>query len=511
MALPREPRQKMINMMYLVLTALLALNVSSEILNAFKTVNKSLENTNTIVNKSTEAIMESLKDKTIDPVSAAKAQIWYPKAQNVQTISKTVFTYIQGLKDRVLTEAGGDPKKPDQKFKEDNLDVATRIMIEKGEGPKLLATLAKFRKDLLAVDPAIDSAFATTLPISLDKPASRTKAGKTWEGAYFHMVPTVAALTILSKFQNDVKTSENRVVQFCHNKVGEVVIRFDTYAAIVGQNSNYLMPGQELEITAGVGAFSKGATPTITIGGQPYQIGAEGTATAKLPGGGIGPHTIPVNITYKDQEGIIQTIKKTVEYKVGMANASIALDEMNVLYIGYDNKVTIAASGGGDDKVQASISGASGTLEKVGGGKYIARVRSVTDDCKITVTVDGKIAGVSQFRVRTIPQPVGTVGGFASGDNVTAGAFKAQSGVGAYIRDFPLNLKYSVVSFTITADDPSTGDILEESCTGNLWSPRAQGIVKNLTAGRMVTIDNLRAQGPDGRVQKLPSLVYYIK
>jgi hypothetical protein len=68
-----------------------------------------------------------------------------------------------------------------------------------------------------------------------------------------------------------------------------------------------------------------------------------------------------------------------------------------------------------------------------------------------------------------------------------------------------------VVSFTITADDPASGDILEENCTGNLWSVRAQNMVKNLTAGRMVTIDNLRAQGPDGRIQKLPSLVYYIK
>ena len=303
MALPREPRQKMINMMYLVLTALLALNVSSEILNAFKTVNKSLETTNVIVDKSTVAIMASLQQKTTEEETKIKALIWYPKAQQVQTMSKTVFTYIQGLKDRILTEAGGDPKKPEQKFKEDNLDVATRVMIEKGEGPKLLAALGKFKKEILAIDPAIDSAFATSLPINLDKPASRTKAGKTWEGAYFHMVPTVAALTILSKFQMDVKTSENRVVQFCHNKVGEVAIRFDTYAAIVGQNSNYLMPGQELEITAGVGAFSKAATPTITIGGQPYQIGAEGTATAKLSGGGVGPHTVPVKITYKDQDG----------------------------------------------------------------------------------------------------------------------------------------------------------------------------------------------------------------
>src|SRR5678815_4901345 len=98
MALPREPRQKMINMMYLVLTALLALNVSSEILNAFKTVNKSLENTNTIVNKSTETLMTSLLDKTKDPATSTRANIWYPRAQDAQRISKEMFSYIQGLK-----------------------------------------------------------------------------------------------------------------------------------------------------------------------------------------------------------------------------------------------------------------------------------------------------------------------------------------------------------------------------------------------------------------------------
>ena len=515
MALPREPRQKMINMMYLVLTALLALNVSSEILNAFKTVNKSLETTNAVINTSTADIMKSLQEKTTDETSKVKAQIWYPKAQQAQTLSTNVFKMVQDLKDQILIEAGGDPKNPEQKFKEENLDIATRIMVEKGEGKKLLTALTNYKTSLLAIDKSIDSAFKTSLPINLDKPASKNKAGKTWEGAYFHMVPTVAALTILSKFQNDIKTSENRVVQFCHTKVGEVVIRFDAYAALISQSSQYLMPGQDLEIKAGVGAFSTAAQPTVTIGGQVAKILTDGddkgAAFVKIPGGGVGPHSIPVRITYKDQDGNPKVVEKTVEYKVGMANASIALEDMNVLYVGIDNKVTIAASGGGDDMVQATISGGGGTLVKLGGGKYIAKVNSVTDDCKITVSVDKKIAGVSQFRVRTIPQPVGTVGGFASGDNVAAGAFKAQSGVGAYIKDFPLKLNYSVVSFTITADDPASGDILEENCTGNLWSPKAQSIVKNLSAGRMVTIDNLRAQGPDGRVQKLPSLVYYIK
>lgn len=509
MSLPREPRQKMINMMYLVLTALLALNVSSEILNAFKTVNKSLENTNSTVNKSTETILASLQQKTTEPATATKAQIWYPHAQQVQTLSKTVFTYVQGLKDRILREAGGDPKNPEQKFKEENLDIATRIMIEKGEGPKLLAMLGDYKKKVLAVDPSIDSAFKDVLPVNLEKPASRNKAGKTWEGAYFHMVPTVAALTILSKFQNDVKTSENRVVQFCHNKVGEVAVRFDTYAAIVGQNSNYLMPGQEIEITAGVGAFSKAATPKITIGGQNYDIGPEGTATAKLPGGGIGSRTIPVRITYTDQEGKQQTIEKNVEYKVGQANASIALDKMNVLYIGVDNPVTIAASGAGDDRINATISGGS-LVQSGGSGKYIARVNNVTDDCKITVSVDGKVAGVSQFRVRTIPRPIAIVGGFESGANVPAGAFKAQAGVGAGIKDFPFELQYRVTKFTISADTDD-GYIDDAPCTGNTWSNEARRILTGLKAGRTVMVDDIHATGPDGRSQKLPSLVYYIK
>src|SRR5687768_11534610 len=108
MALPREPRQKMINMMYLVLTALLALNVSSEILNAFKTVNKSLENTNTTVDKSTATLFASLEEKKKDPTTANRANIWYPKAQQVQEHSKTIFNHIQSLKDQILREAGGD-------------------------------------------------------------------------------------------------------------------------------------------------------------------------------------------------------------------------------------------------------------------------------------------------------------------------------------------------------------------------------------------------------------------
>jgi gliding motility-associated protein GldM len=510
MSLPREPRQKMINMMYLVLTAMLALNVSAEILNAFKTVNKSLETTNATVNNSTDAIMKSLEDKQTDPKTAEKAAIWLPKAKAVQEYAKSMNTFIQSLKNEIIKEGGGDPDK--SSFKADNLDIATRLMLDKGKAKELLAKLTEFKNNILKkVDPSIDSAFATTLPINLETPKTQSKSNNTWERAYFHMVPTVAALTILSKFQNDVKTSENKIVEFCHNKVDRVVVRYDTYAAFAQSSSSYVMPGDEIEITAGVGAFSKAALPIVNIGGSVEPLGEDGAAHKKMTAATtLGEHTIMVNVEYTDQEGNKQTIQKPIKYIVGQSSASIALDKMNVLYVGVDNPVSIAASGGGADKVQVSISGAGGSLQSLGGGKYIARVNSVTDDCKITVTVDGRVAGASVFRTRTIPKPVAVVGPYSSGDNVPANGLRAQIGVGAGVRDFPFEFKYNVTRFVLSADNDE-GYIDEAPCQGNQWSAAANSILGKLKTGRTVTIDEIYATGPDGRSQKLPSLVFYIK
>ena len=511
MSLPREPRQKMINMMYLVLTALLALNVSAEILNAFKTVNRSLENTNTTVDKSSQTIMASLEQKMTEPATAEKARIWQPKAVQVTGYAKKVYTYIQGLKDNILRKADGDPSNPDKKYKEDNLDIATRMMVDKGEGKKLFQQLDEFKKNVLAVDPDIAKEFATSLPIDLTAPKTQSKSNKSWEYAYFHMVPTVAALTILSKFQNDVKTSENRVVAYCHNKVGEVIVRYDTYAAFAQTNSSYVMPGDEMEITAGVGAFSKAAAPTILIAGQNVPLDADGAAHKKLNAeSSLGEHTINVNVEFTDQDGKKQTISKPIKYTVGQSTASIALDKMNVLYIGVDNPVSVAASGAGDDKVGFSVTGGGGTYTKAGSGKYIVRVNSQTDECWINVSVDGKVAGKSKFRVRNIPKPIAIIGPYESGANVPARGFSSQAGVGAFSPNFPFELIYRVTKFTVSADTED-GYIEDAACTGNTWSTDAQRILNGLKPGRTVMIDEIYATGPDGKSQHLPSLVYYIK
>ena len=510
MALPREPRQKMINMMYLVLTALLALNVSSEILNAFKTVNNSLEETNRVVNQSTSDVMTSLEEKKKDPGTAEKANIWYQKAKQAQDLTTVLNTYIQGLKDKILTEAGADYSKrtkSDSAYKDDNLDIATRLMVEHGEGKKLLASLTKYKADILGIDPLITNEFSKSIPVHLERPKTQNKGNNTWEAAYFRMVPTVAALTILSKFQNDVKTTENKVVTFCHEQVGKVIYRQDAFAALAIANTTNALPGQEIEITAGVGGFSKAITPQISIGGQRVALGEDGAAHYKFKADRLGSNSIPVVITYTDQDGKVQNITKTVDYVVGQSSAAVQLDNMNVLFIGVDNPVTISGSGS-VDQIKASIRGGGGVMSG-GGAKRTVRVSQETDDCVISVqTPDGKTTNV-QFRVRSIPDPTPMIGTNKSG-NIPAAYFKSQAGVRAMVENFYYKTQFNVTSFRITGDGAGFEDIIEANNTGSEWN-EARNIVSKARPGSFITIEDIYAVGPDGRRRKLTPLIYNLK
>jgi gliding motility-associated protein GldM len=506
MSLPREPRQKMINMMYLVLTALLALNVSSEILNAFKTVNNSLQETNRVVNQSTSDVLASLEEKKKDPGTAQKATIWYEKAQQVQGYSKSMYEFIDELKKKIADGAKYDPTSDKDKGI-DNLDVTTRVMVEKGDGKLLRSKLDEYKKNVLAVDSLISKSFFASLPINTEMPKTKNKSNRTWEAAYFHMVPTVAALTILSKFQNDVKTSENKVVTFCHEQVGKVVYRQDAFAALAIANTTNALPGQEIEITAGVGGFSKAVTPTITVGGQTVQLGADGAAHYKFKADRLGSNSIPVVIRYTDQDGIVQTITKTVEYVVGQSSAAVQLDNMNVLFIGVDNPVTISGSGS-VDQIKASISGGGGVMNG-GGAKRTVRVSQETDECYISVvTPDGKTTRM-QFRVRSIPDPTPMIGTNKSG-NIPAAYFKSQAGVRAMVENFYYKTQFNVTSFRITGDAAGFDDIMEASNTGAEWN-EAKNIVNRARAGSFITIEDIYAIGPDGRRRKLTPLIYYLK
>jgi gliding motility-associated protein GldM len=496
----------MINMMYLVLTALLALNVSSEILNAFKTVNNSLEKTNEVVTASTNEIMTSLEEKKKDPGTAAKANIWYEKAKQAQDLSKQMYAFIDDLKKKIATGAKYDPTSDKDKGI-DNLDVTTRVMVEKGDGKLLKSKLEEYKKKVLDIDSLIKQNFNSSLPINTDMPKTKNKSNKTWESAYFHMVPTVAAMTILSKFQNDVKTSENKVISFCHEQVGKVVYRQDAFAALAIANTTNALPGQEIEITAGVGGFSKAITPRISIGGQTVSLGEDGAAHYKFKADRLGSNSIPVVISYTDQDGQVKNITKTVDYVVGQSSAAVQLDNMNVLFIGVDNPVTISGSGS-VDQIKASISGGGGVMNGNGAHRTV-RVSQETDECFISVvTPDGKTTRM-QFRVRSIPDPSPMIGQNKSG-NIPAAYFKSQAGVRAMVENFYYKTQFNVVSYRITGDAAGFDDIMEANNTGAEWN-EAKNIVNKCRAGSFITIEDIYAVGPDGRRRKLTPLIFYLK
>ena len=507
--LPRDPRQKMINVMYLVLTAILALNVSNEVINAFKVVNTSLITSNDNIAASNNTLYESLKDKLSKPESREKAAVWEPKAMTARDLSANMMTYIDSLKKAL--KIGADlkmkfnGKDSIEDFREDNLDASTRLFETKGQGKILKDRLDQYKAQMLAIDPSIKAQFESTFPVNTVPPISQDGTKKDFTQAFFHMTPTVAALTMLSKFQNNIKNAESMIVSYCHSQIGAVEVHMDQVGVLVGQNSNYLMPGQDLQITAGVGAYSSAATPSISINGSNVAVSnGQGTYSTKVSGS--GPHTVNVTVTFKDENGKIQTKTQAVTYVVGTpGGAAVMLDKMNVFYIGVPNPVTIS-SGTGWDKTNVSMAG--GSITKSGmPGKFDVNVKTV-GKASITVNADGK-SSTYDFRVKRIPDPVIKVGP-NNGGRVQSVVFKNQSFARADLENFDFDARFNIVSATIYFSGTNFPNVQSaEIHGGSLASLQSQ--LQKCVPGTSVTFDNVKVQGPDGVIRSItgPGFILY--
>jgi gliding motility-associated protein GldM len=490
MALPKEPRQKMINIMYLVLTALLALNVSSEILNAFKVVTTSLDNSNGNITKANNILYTSLAEKAADPKTREKATIWNGYALKAKTLSDDFSKYIEDLKVQLKTEATPKGGTID-KFKEDDLEAATRLFGKEGKnlGQDFEKRLKDYRTAMLAISPEIGKEFDASLSVDGKPAVGQDGKEKDFTNAYFHMVPTLAGLTLLSKFQNNVKNSENQVTTYCQSQIGQVVVHMDQVGVLVGQSSNYVMPGQEITVTAGVGAYSSSAKPTINIGGSSVAV-ANGQGSYKTIANGGGEHTIPVSVTFMDENGKPQTKTETVKYMVGTpGGAAVMLDKMNVFYIGVDNPVTIGSSSGWE-KTQVNMSGGSITGSN---DKRIVRVSAI-GPASITVTADGKTS-TFPFRVKAIPPPVFKVG--SGRPRVAAVEFKNQNYCRAELENFDFDLKYSVVSAVVYFNGAGFSGVQQGTITSGDLGP-LKALMAKCMPGSSVTFDNVKVSGPDG-------------
>jgi len=519
----------MINMMYLVLTALLALNVSVEVLNAFKTVNFSLERSNTVVTQKNDLTYSAFASNMTDPQTMALAKIWAPPAMKVKQISSDFTNYLETLKTTLKKESGDKIVDGKEEYNEGDLDAATRMFDTRGHGKKLYDSLINYRLQLLdLLDPShypdqsdvvkadlakTKADYAHRLPIDTRIPPSETGEAKTsdsaenWTIRYFHMTPTVAALTILSKFESDVKNSESQVIDYLHKQIGEVKIKFDKQEAIVSPSATYVMPGDELEVKAGIGAFSSAAKPTISINGTVYPVNDDGVADFKTKAEGSGPKTVMVHIQYAKPDGSMVTEDKPVKYTVGTpSGASIFLEKMNVVYVAEDNPVTISGGSVGAEKVQVSFT--NGDITKISGDSYNV-VPKTPGEGKIIVNANGKETPFT-VRVKYLPDPTGFIG-VHTGGVVSSAEFKAIGAVFAKLQNSEFQSGFLVVGYKLGALGGGISQYLEANNDGPRWTGQAAAIVEKSTPGTHIFIDNLRVKGKDGRIRELPAMVFSLK
>jgi hypothetical protein len=238
--------------------------------------------------------MKALEEKTQEPATMERANIWFPKTEQIAKFSTEAFIYIERLK----------------KLEGINSEKAKELYM----------VLKKYREDILNVDSSIRLEFENNIPIISKSFDSTTKSGNEFAKKFFNNSSLAFTSAILTKFQNDIKVAENKTIAFCHNRIGSTDGEgfFDETSTIVGQSSTIVKPGDELKIMAGVGAFSRVAMPKVNINGRTVEIGEEGFALYKLRGPQKpGKYSVPVKIDYFNQTiGKQESKLITIEYTV---------------------------------------------------------------------------------------------------------------------------------------------------------------------------------------------------
>ena len=509
MALPKEPRQKMINIMYLVLTAMLALNVSAEILNAFSIVNNSINTSNNSLTDKNNFIYSQFDAQMKE--NAAKVAPLKAKAEQVKKLSASMYDYIQSLKETIVTESGGRDEHGEIKSKSD-LDAPTRVMENNKKGPELEAKLKELRAKLLSfVDPKKQAQFAKTLPLKIEVGKSNDSHGggpKTWTTYHFNMVPTIAAVTILGKFQNDIKNSESAIIDELFRQIDADNFKFDKVRPFISLNSKNLMVGQTLTANIAVGAYSTTVNPTIVVNGQTIEA-HDGLGTVNIPATGIGEKTISGTITLPSPNGgAPESYPFTESYNVGASTTSISADKMNVLYIGLQNPISISAAGVPAEQVSASITG--GNIAKRGSGEYIVTVSQPGKAViNVVANIDGKTKSLGQkeFRVKRVPDPVLKVG-MNKGGSMKAADFKVQGGLRADLEDFEFEgVKYEVIGYRVGISAKGK-EYQEGDATSAYFPGSVAASIRSLRPGDEVYFENVKVKGPDNLVRSMPSTIF---
>ena len=507
---PETPRQKMIGMMYLVLTAMLALNVSTDILNGFTLVDNSLHSS-IEATKTRNTKLYDVFDKA-NRENPEKTQEWYNKALEVKRNADTLFNYIEGFKCDIVALADG--KGAVEKRRADgldptrhivgnsNLDVTGQYAIVQGKGAELKEKVAEYCKvltDFVVTDAELRESIKQAM--STDSIYNSNEgAYYSWETAIFDGMPVGASITILTKMQNDVRATESEVVQYLMKQTDAGDLRVNKLNAYVIPNSNYVIRGGKYSAQIILAAIDSTQSPEYYIDGHRindqglYEVSTTSTGLKKYSG----------YIAYKNPStGEMENLTFESEYSVGEPAVTISNNDLNIMYRGYDNKFSISVPGISNDKVKVNVNGASVRNDR---GLWIIKPGDAAKKVTISVTaeLDGKMQsmGSKEYRVKALPKPGAY---FKSGEkeysdgNISRGALlnKSATVIASYGPDGLLDLPFQISSFKVNING-----VLTEA-RGNKFTADQQTRLSKLKMGAIVVITDIRAKGPDGKEIRL--------
>jgi gliding motility-associated protein GldM len=535
------PRQKMIGMMYLVLTAMLALNVSKDILEAFVLVDDGLTKTTINFSEKNQFIYKEFEKMAVS--NPVKVGPWKKEADTVHARADRIYNDIQRLKIEIVKLADGpealaidkDGKIEGKKINsKDNTDKPAQIMVGDNndkEGKKLKKKIEDFREHLLSLVDKKNTTLIAAIKSSLDTEdpeASKDGTHHTWESEHFEHLPLIAVTTIMTKMQGDIRNAESDMIKYLFNQIDAGSINFNKIEATVIPNATYVIKGNEYNAEVFISASDTTQFPSVYVGSYETVTGPDGKPDIRMVGrydslsvdpksgraiykrtaSTIGSNKWGGIIQIKAPDGSVIKRPFKMEYQVAEPMIVVSPTKMNVFYIGVDNPVSVSVPGIPTEKITATIS--NGVIQR-NGKEWVVRPKTPGNaTVNVVAEIDGnkKNMGSLPFRVKTLPDPVAKVGG-SKGGSMEKNLLSAQQVVIADMENFDFDAPFKVTEFTIAAS--IKGFTRELPSKGNRITDEQRDLLKGMNKGDRVTFTDIKAVGPDGRVRELNGVIFKVK
>jgi len=508
----------MINLMYLVLTALLALNVSNEILNAFKTLSSSIDKSNQSIDQKTNETYNQILASEQEKGQADKVRPYRERADEVKKRADVMVAYLNGWKKRIIIEAGGyDKEDTSLPGRLDNIDATTKLLVEKRGGDTLSMKITELREFLLSQVPD-GQAIAPLMPLSVI-PAKKTEDNPKadWSRQNFEHMPAIAAIALLSKMQNDVRSSEGMVIKELSELAHTRELKFDTLMALAVPKTTYALQGDKIEANILLAAFNKANKPTISIsqGGGSAKPVENGVIPWETTASGTGLQTVAGTLTYESAEQGKKSYPWKFEYVVGTTGASMQLDKMNVFYIGVENPVTVSAAGYSVEDVYLQLPAG---LSQTGSNGHFSITATQQGTINIDIMAKPKAQGgapikVSSIpiRVKFIPDPVAYVLGKRDG-LMSASLFREAIAPQAILEKFEFEAKFVITEFQysmLPKGQDYVGPYTTKAAGGVRFNndPNIDKFKSKCKAGDRIFIEGIKGVGPDKKVRSLNPII----